>query len=81
MFNGWFTIRLLIGNIDNYENMPRQQLENILTTLLASMPKSASSLQSIQLRMSKDQKKQAPKPFSKPKKRTPILFDLDELTK
>ena len=45
------------------------------------MPKPASSLQSIQLRMSKDQKKQAPKPFSKPKKRTPISFDLDELTK
>ena len=62
--------------------MPRQQLENILTTLLASMPKPASSLQSIQLRMPKDrQKKQAPKPFSKPKKRTPISIDLDELKK
>lgn len=29
------------GNVDGYENMPRQQLENVIATLPAHMPKPA----------------------------------------
>ena len=64
--------------------MPRQQLENILY----SQPFLHLCLNLLQVFkaysyacLKTDKKKQAPKPFSKPKKRTPISIDLDELKK
>ena len=44
------------GNVDGYENMPRQQLENVIATLPAHMPKPTQRHKNVQLRLSKDHK-------------------------